>query len=349
MSTPITTWIRAFFALRERANEQRGFIELNPGTPEAERWPRTTGADVLLIGSIIDPLAVIHVADSTVRRWQLAMADVEDIAAVEPDDLYIENRAFWRTLAATFVDFHADGVPLLEESVWTALLSKLGTTERRNAGPDIVSHGPFTEGITHSELYRQIVQYLFTQRGFDLMDAPADHPFGGVGMKIPRATNADVLRQATYWSNELADTRHIPGYDYVAEHWAHVVADVDKLAKAGKPDEVYAKNNEFWREVPNVAAKITEAGERPTKTDLILGSLADSIAHLPDTIGDAARAVAQAASNIAGKAANAAGHVAGEAGKGFFSGVGGPLVLGAAGVLGIYLLTRRRSHEDAEA
>ena len=116
MSKSITTWIRAFFALRERADEQRGFVELNPGTPEAERWPRTTGADVLLIASIIDPIAVIHVADSTVRRWQLAMADVEDIAIIEPDDLYAENRAFWRTLAATFVDFHADGVPLLDEN-----------------------------------------------------------------------------------------------------------------------------------------------------------------------------------------------------------------------------------------
>ena len=55
MSNPhIQDWSDAFVVLKHRAEEVRGFIELNPGTPERERWPRTTGADVVAIAALVD-------------------------------------------------------------------------------------------------------------------------------------------------------------------------------------------------------------------------------------------------------------------------------------------------------
>jgi len=349
MSNSITTWIRAYFALRDRAAATRGIIELNPGTPDAELWPRTTGSDVVLIASVIDPLALRHVADSTVRRWQLAMADVEELALDAPNETYVENRAFWRALAATFVDFHADSVPVLDATVWDRLLAQLGTTDRRNGGPTgAAPFGPFTGVATFSDLYRAQVRLLLDKRGFDLMDAPPGHPFGGANMKIPRTTNADVISLATYWSKALAGAKHVQGYDYVADKWASVTADVAELAKAAKPDGVYAKNNELWRELPNVSSKITEGDLKPSTTDLVIESVANSVAHLPENIAAAAKAIGSGASNIAAKAANAIGHVANEAGKGAFAGFGLPLLLGA-GALGVFLIARRRGNDSDSA
>jgi len=58
-------------------------------------------------------------------------------------------------------------------------------------------------------------------------------------------------------------------------------------------------------------------------------------------------------SEIGGQIADAAGTVAHavkglgrEAGKGFFDGLGGPLVLGAGGAFALWLLFRHRDHRD---
>ena len=50
MSAHIHSWIDGYTALRARAYEMRGAIELDSGP----RWPRTTGEDVIAIAAIFD-------------------------------------------------------------------------------------------------------------------------------------------------------------------------------------------------------------------------------------------------------------------------------------------------------
>ena len=50
MSAHIQSWIDGHLAVRERAYQVRGAIELTGGA----RWPRTTGADVVAIAAVFD-------------------------------------------------------------------------------------------------------------------------------------------------------------------------------------------------------------------------------------------------------------------------------------------------------
>jgi hypothetical protein len=194
---------------------------------------------------------------------------------------------------------------------------------------------------TYDDLWRAQRDFLAQKRGFDQPDPP---PGMGVrGLKIPRTTNADVLQLAAYWGNELAKAKQVMGYQGAVEKWRSVMADVDRYAKTGKPDDVYPKNNELWHVLSDVSIQIAIGDEAPRKWDMAVDSLKYSVTHLPDTLSHAA---SKGVELVAG-AAHAAGHVVNEAGKGLFGGLGTPLLIGG-GLLGVYLLTRSGSRrEDA--
>ncbi len=112
--------------------------------------------------------------------------------------------------------------------------------------------------------------------------------------------------------------------------------DVADLARAGDPNALYPKNNAFWRALQATAIHVAVADEAPSKTDLMIDSLKDSIVNLPQNIKAGAQAVATGAAGLA----HGVGRVANEAGKGLFSGFGTPLLVGA-GLLGLFLVSRR--------
>ncbi len=68
----------------------------------------------------------------------------------------------------------------------------------------------------------------------------------------------------------------------------------------------------------------------------------DSVNRLPATLGG----VASKGAEVLADTAQAAGKVVNAAGKGLFSGIGTPVVIGA-GLLGAYLLFRRRNEREA--
>jgi hypothetical protein len=202
----------------------------------------------------------------------------------------------------------------------------------RGAKDDTFAH--FDEK-TYDDLWRAQRDFLAQKRGFDQPDPPPS--MGLRGLRIPRTTNADVLQLAAYWGNELAKAKQVMGYQAAVEKWRAVMVDVDRYAKAGKPDDVYPKNNELWHVLSDVSIQIAIGDEAPSKWDMAVDSLKYSVTHLPDTLSHAA---SKGVDLVAG-AAHAAGHVVNEAGKGLFGGLGTPLLIGG-GLLGVYLLTRDR-------
>jgi hypothetical protein len=153
-----------------------------------------------------------------------------------------------------------------------------------------------------------------------------------------------VIALADYWTAQLARVKHIAERDAIEARWKAATADVDKLARTGKPDDVYAKNNEFWRTLQQTAIHVAVADEAPSSADLAIDALKTSLSHLPQTLGAAASKGAEFVADVA----HAAGEVANEAGKGLLSGLSTPLVVGA-GLLGLYLITRRHGHASEEA
>ena len=75
--------------------------------------------------------------------------------------------------------------------------------------------------------------------------------------------------------------------------------------------------------------------------DLVVGSITDSVRHLPSTIASAAGKGAE----LIESAAHAVGKVANEAGKGLFAGLGAPVLIGA-GLIGLFLVSRNRGHHE---
>ena len=334
MSQHIHSWVDGHLAIRERAYETRGSIEIDSGA----RWPRTTGAVAIAIAALVDPAVRRHGTPGIVRRWHATLADLRRDALRAADETYLDNRSFWPSLESTAVFLDDIAVPPPSPALWDALLAELSTF--RNVGP--TTDGPiahFDNIKTYDDLFNAQLQFLRTKRGEDIRDQPAG--FSGGVRPIPRTTNADVLQLATYWSNELAKVKHVMGHDGVVARWTPVLADVDKLAKPGKPDAVYAKNNELWREMQEVAVQIAVSDEAPSRWDMVVGAIKDSVIHLPQTLTSAA---SKGAELIEG-AAHAVGKVANEAGKGLFAGLGAPVLIGA-GLIGLFLVSRNRAHHE---
>ena len=336
MSTRFKTWSEGFAAIRARAETLRGLSD------DAEPCPLTTNGDVLAVASVLDPeltaRAIRFRDDGRGAAWREITDELNKEAATgDFDKLYRDNRAFWSVVGE--ICTYLDDVPVPE--LWGALADHLGDPSLRNAGPK--DDAPFAHagGVkTFDDMWRVQRDYLAERRGFDKPDPPPG--MGMPGLKIPRTTHADVLQLATYWSEQLAKVKQVMGYKDAVEKWHRALADVDKYARSGKPDDVYPKNNEFWHTTSDVSIQIAIGDESPSKWDLALDSAKASASHLPQTLGAAA---SKGVDLVAG-AAHAAGKIANEAGRGLFAGFGTPLLIGG-GLLGLYLISRSK-HEHAE-
>ncbi len=347
--TTISNWNDAYVALKHRAEDARGFIEINPDTPDRERWPRTTGADVVAIAALVDPhvraLRSMHGTLAVQRRWDACRADIARHALVAPGNTYPENRELWRCLAAAFVLLASIDAPLPDAAMWAVLLDELGhVLAIRNVGPK--GDGPFKhfDNVkTFDDLYTAQSKFLRETRGFDEIAAEAG--MSGLKKKIPRTTNADVIALADYWNKQLGDVKKVMGHDGVVARWKAAFADVDQIARTRASGDLYPKNNGFWRTLQSTAIHIAVADEAPTKWDMALDSLKDSVKNLPDNLTAGAKKVASGIADVSSEVAQGVGKIANKAGQGLFSGMGVPLLIGG-GLLGVFLISRARGRKD---
>lgn len=339
MSSHIHSWIDGYVAVRMRAYEARGAIELDTGA----RWPRTTGSDVIAIAAIFDGAIRTRGTPGVLRRWRATLEDLEADALAAAHATYPSNRSFWSSLEVVAVFLDDVVVTPPAPAVWDALLAQVGDRPR-NAGPS--GDGPFAhfDSVkTFDDLFNAQLVYLRDKRGADTLAQPSG--YSGGDKLIPRTTNADVIALADYWTAQLVRVKHVAERDAIEARWRLATADVDKFARAGKPGDAYAKNNEFWRTLQQTAIHVAVADEAPSKADLAIASLETSLAHLPQTVGAAASKGADFVADVA----HAAGKVVNEASKGLLAGLGKPFLYGAAGIVGLYFLTRGRHHETSEA
>ncbi len=349
MYFPVTSWLRAAFALRQCALDARGAVEIANGDDEPIRWPRTTGADVIAIASVLDP----YVREQPLRfgghglaqRWRACVDDLERLALYAPRSEYAENREFWDTLPAICVYLHSQGAPLPPPEIWNTLLAQLTTPMgHRNVGPK--GDGPFKHFDhvkTFDDLFIEQFKYLRELHGFDKLKP--DPGTTGPEKIIPRSTNAEVVALADYWARQFAAVKHVMGHDAVVTQWRAALADVDQLARTGDPNAIYAKNNAFWRALQKTAIHVAVADEAPSATDLAIQAIKQSVTNLPENIKAGAKAIGSGAAHVVGDLAHSVGQVANEAGQGLFKGFGTPLLVGA-GLIGAFLLARGRKSAE---
>jgi hypothetical protein len=287
------------------------------------RWPRTTGDDVVNIAALFDSSVRDVATPGLLRRWCAALDAIKHEALGAPDTTYAENHEFWKAIALAAIALDDDSFPVPHAMSWQRLFCSISQHAPRNASPDVPPFGPFPGVTAFEDIYLAEYKLLGQQRGSDVTKPPLG--FAGVDKPIPHTTNADVLQLAAYWGAQLAAAKRIMGTDAVNTLWKTAMADVDKLARSGKPTDVYPKNNEFWRTLGNISVHVAVAAEAPTSWDIAK----DTASHLPDTLERAAGATASAIAD--------AGHVVKE---GVLAALKKPLYLGG-GLVALYLLTRR--------
>ncbi|HTR56466.1 MAG TPA: hypothetical protein VMJ10_37590 [Kofleriaceae bacterium] len=335
MTIQFRSWTEGLAALRERAEEVRGLTETD-GTA----WPNTTNGDVITIASVIDPSLQARFRSSELgRRWDHVRDDAQRASIAPHHATYAKNREFWAAVA--IVCGYLDEMPVPD--LWGVLADHLGDAELRNAGPAPDGAIARFDGIkTYDDMWNAQRKFLADKRGADKLPPPAG--MGGSDMTIPRSTNADVLQLATYWTTQLANAKQVLGYKTAVDKWHAAIADVDQLVKSGKPDDVYPKNNEFWRTSFDVAIQVAIGDESPSKWDMFVGSVKDSVTHLPENLEHAA----SKAADLVAEAGHGLGKIVNETGKGLLSGLGTPLLVGG-GLLGLYLITRSRGRDEQGA
>jgi hypothetical protein len=348
----IVTWNDLYHQLWIQAAQSRGTVTSICDLPGSTRystlpeWPRTTGADAIVIASLVDPiLSALPLRPGgygITRLWQTAVIELEGLAFTSPSAEYAYNRALWSTLLAVAAHLDTMDAPLPDEEAWQAVLDALWVpaVDYRNASRPAAR--TLTEP-TFEKMWDSQKAELGKARGFDLRDAAP----GEVGppIEVPRTTNAEALRLAAYWGKALVPLQvkvmvgKVPtptGFDGAQARWQAASGDVDRYARPGNPDDTYPKNHELWRAMHALSTTLGALGEAPGPFELTVESSKHAASDLPDRIANAAESVAHAIGNIA--------H---EAGAGLASGLGKPLLIGGGVLLGLILLLR--SGRDREA
>jgi hypothetical protein len=309
--------------------------------------PRTTNADIVQLATYwTSALAKVEIKrrqmgphgpealhqaglDGEIRRWRAALADVDIYATTgDPAAIYVKNEAFWRASASLSVTISViDEAPPPFEMLLDTIVQRPG--EHRNAYRNATYPGEGTNESQWDKLHKDFVE----ARGFDTRDALP----GRVGrpMKIPRTLNAEIIKLAAHWNDawqKLEKRRGIlgnlpteHGLDTLKKRWTEVMKDVREIAEAGKVDDIYPKNHEFWRESFHLAQTLDLFNELPSKLEIAW----DVTKTLPDRFAD-----------VVGKVAHALGDIAHKAGEGVTSGLGKPILIAGSVALGGILLWR---------
>ena len=230
-------------AARARVRDAR----LRSSSTRGARWPRTTGADVIAIAARVRSERCARTARrASLRRWRATLADLERDALTAPRETYAENRTFWASSSRRGLPRRRRGVAAVAGD-----LGRAARRDRRTVSPQRRADARTARSRTSTASRPTTICGPRSASSSPTSAAPTccrRRPGSAAAtMAVPRTTNADVLQLATYWSDQLANAKQEMGYDGVVEKWHAAIADVDKLAKPGKPDDVYPKNNEFWR------------------------------------------------------------------------------------------------------
>lgn len=348
MSSPIHTWTDAYAAIRDAIEARRGFIELAPDTPQATRWPRATGAQVIAIAAVLDPALrqspPAFGRAALMRQWRDVLVDAEATALLEPSRTYPMARAFWAAARAVCVHLDHVGVRVPDCALWDALLGALDQDDedhaRRNAG------GLPTALLTVER------RALLAKRGADGLpsEPPAHYHRVALGdLFYPRVTVGDVVTLAIAWNDRLAAAMraHPSTLVVAATAWHRIIDDVTATTRGVAAEEPYAHGRAFWDGLAVLAMAMDQAIAPATHAALaIVGRAADAVSDVPGALQHGAEAVGDGVLSIIEGAAHGAGALASGAASGFFAPFLVPLALGG-GALGLYFLTRNRGEKGA--
>jgi hypothetical protein len=343
--------------------ELRGEDVRGPSGPSG-MWstvPRTTNRDVLQLATLwsfalikAEPKATalgperraMTGLDGVGRRWRGVMADIDALARNgEPHAVYPRNHEFWSTTAAMSVTLSVvDDLPLSLDFA----VSKAPARHRNGRTYSIKER-------TFDQVWTTLRDQLTKTRGSDERTPPDGT--AGEPMQIPRTTNGDIVQITAYWKDawtQLEDVwRRGNALGHIADplgliaeraRWQAATTEVEDTAKLGKASDVYPKNDGFWRASRSLAAALDRYHQQPARSEITLDVPEEG---LPERVVDFLTDLGGHIADAAGTVAHAVSDLGREAGRGFFDGLGVPLLLGAGGIAALWLVLRHRDHRNS--
>jgi hypothetical protein len=362
------TWNDLFLELWMQAAQSRGSATIGelPGAPHLStipEWPRTTGADVIAIASLIDPVlseAPVKLGSyGLTRLWQAQVIEIEGIAFSSPTAEYAQNRGFWSTLLAVAVHLARLEAPLPEDEAWETLMGAIWTPifEQRNAAVPV---SRTFASSTVAGMWEVLRAEHVRIRG---VEARTDDEFGGT-IEIPRTTNGDARRLESYWSRALVQlqvrvmTGAVPSpedFEAIQLEWQAVTARAVQDVFNGKPTDVYPDNVAFWRASRALASALDLLQERPapyvvlddatpTPTPVKPSQPQPNVAPAKPKQQDLSSRLSELADN----AVTAVAHAVNDAGNRLVSTVGRPLLFTGAMVAALLLVLKATAPCECE-
>jgi hypothetical protein len=251
----IDSWADAYDAIVRDLEARRGYVELDHAA-WPQRWPRSTGADVIRIAGVIDR-ALAHApaitgADDVRETWRGCQADVERLAWRAARDerrrTYPESRAFWAAVATVCSYLDAARLPPPARAFW----------DRFFAGERIRNAAPVVE--TFLDLAAVSEQALGVLRGFD-------------GDRVPLLSVGDSLALLDLWTEIVGQSGERLGVaaDRLVDRWGRLVGDAIAVAMQLDPADRYPDGGRVVYEVRRLAGYLDHA------TALASGGFGDAL------------------------------------------------------------------------
>ncbi len=166
---------------------------------------------------------------------------------------------------------------------------------------------------------------------------------GARNFTYPETTNGEVRQLADVWSrvhgrlmrDDLVRARQH------RDEWREARSAVEIATAGAAPAATFSRNEEFWlRWTKRQAIYLSAVRDMPTRWDMVVESVKDSVKNLPANVVSGAEAVVDASAVVAGKAGEIATAPVRGAFRGLFGPVGTPLLVGAAIIGGIVVVPK---------
>lgn len=163
----------------------------------------------------------------------------------------------------------------------------------------------------------------------------------------PQTTIGDVRQILRVW--EQAFTRDYKEHGDVSgirEQWRAYHERANAIVAAGNGADVYPDNRDLWlRHTDKLSVRLSQLRVLPSKRAMMLDAIGDAARALPSRLlrastGGLLTAGGGAVADAAGDALEAAAELASRPVKGFFSGLGTPLLIGAGLLAAIVIVPR---------
>ncbi len=163
------------------------------------------------------------------------------------------------------------------------------------------------------------------------------------GWTYPETTNGDVRQLAEVWTRVHAKVwrSDLARAKQHKDEWNDARSQIEIATAGADPAATFVHNETFWlRWTKRQAIYLSAVRDMPSKWEMVVDSVKDSVKRLPENLAAGAETIAETTGDVARKAGDIASAAPRGLFRGLFGGLGTPLLVGAAVVGGVLVVPK---------